>query len=710
MKTALRLLPFLCAAGVVAQPAAASASPHIVETVIVRAHPLPAEQLAQSYRVLSGDELARKLDGTIGSVVGQLPGVGTTSFGQAVGRPVIHGLGGPRVRVMEDHIPSLDASTLSEDHAVTIEPFLADSIDILKGPATLIYGSGAIGGVVDVHTGRIPQVLPAQYFSGDVEARIDDVADQRTGAARFDGAAGQIAWHVDMFSRRLKDYDIPGYAQSAALRRLDDDHDGDHDDDHDDDHEDHNEAVRGTLPNSDLRTTGGALGMSYIGDRGFIGMAVSRYESKYGLPGGTHAHHHDDHDHDHHDDDDHGLDHHGHHDHDDEDDDVRLELKQTRWDLAAGLQDPFVNFTELKVRIGYNDYEHRELESRDEIASRYEVRAWEGRIEALHAPVGGWQGVLGLQVSREDFESSGEEAFAPPSDTDAIALFIVEERPFEGFTLQAGARYEHTEVDAGSVGSESFDTLSASVGAVVPLAEGFELGLIADLAQRAPVAAELYSDGPHLATQAYEIGDPDLDIEQAANLSATLRYGSARLDGSATLYFTRFKAFIFQADTGAEEDGLPVRIWAQEDADFRGVDLEARYRLLVDGPVSLEGRVFYDLVRAELDVTGNDRIPRLPPDRAGIGFESRWQWLTANVDYLRVFEQSRTAAFERDSDAYDDLRVQLSGRFDLAGAALTVFLQGRNLTDDEQRNHVSSIKDYAPLAGRTVLAGMRLSF
>jgi iron complex outermembrane recepter protein len=236
MRYAAGVVGLVYAAGALAQ-AAETRSPHsplsshgVLEEVVVRAHPLPTEQLAQSYRVLSGDELSRRLDASLGAVVGQLPGVSTTSFGQAVGRPVIRGLGGPRVRVMEDHIASLDASVLSDDHAVTIEPALADSIDILKGPASLIYGSGAIGGVVDVHTGRIPEVMPDRPFSGQVEGRFDDVADQRTGVARFDGAAGSVVWHADAFSRRLKDYDIPGYAESSTLRRLEGDsadgHDG----------------------------------------------------------------------------------------------------------------------------------------------------------------------------------------------------------------------------------------------------------------------------------------------------------------------------------------------------------------------------------------------------------------------------------------------------------------------------------------------------
>jgi iron complex outermembrane receptor protein len=317
---------------------------------------------------------------------------------------------------------------------------------------------------------------------------------------------------------------------------------------------------------------------------------------------------------------------------------------------------------------------------------------------------------VGIQIGGEDFSATGEEVFAPPAETATAALFVVEERDFDGFTLQGGARVERVEIDPEGRDSDRFDAFSLSLGAVMPLGSGWELGLVADLAERAPVAAELYSDGPHLSTQSYEIGDPGLDNERAANLAATLRYATERLDASATLYATTFADFIYQADTGAVQDELPVRVWTQDDADFHGLDLEARYALVVDGPVAVEGRVFYDLVRAELDVDGNDNLPRLPPDRAGVGLESRWRWLTVNLDYLHAMDMDDTAAFELETPGYDDLRLQLSGSFEFGASELTVFVQGRNLTDDEQRNHVSFLKDYAPLPGRSVLGGVRVSF
>ncbi len=659
--------------GTAAAVAAPTSSP--IEEVVVRAHPLSGEGLAQPVDRLQGEELARNLAGSLGEVVSRQPGVATTFFGQAVGRPVIHGLGGPRVRVMEDRIASLDASVASDDHAVTVEPFLADDIEILKGPTTLVYGSGAIGGVVDVHTGRIPHALPDEKIEGRLEARGDDVADQRTMAARFDGALGEVAWHADGFFRRLDDYRIPGHPESAALRALEGEEDGGH-------------AESDVLPNSDVDSDGGSLGLSWVGDRGFAGLAVSRYRSEYGLPGG-HAHEGEA---------------------EPESGDVRLDLEQQRWDLEAALDRPLALVESVNVRLGANDYRHRELEGAGEVGTVFDVDAWEGRVELSHVPFAGWSGVLGLQLGREDFEALGEEAFTPATRTESEALFLLEERDFPGFTLQTGARVERVEVEAEDGRRREFDALSASLGVVVPLGASFEVGLLGDLASRAPGAAELFSDGPHAATRSYEIGDPGLDEERAANVSLTAGYENERLRVTGTAYFTRFTDFIYQADSGLERDGLPVRLWSQNDAEFRGIDLELDLALLTEGPVNVDLRTFYDRVHAELSNVAADRVPRLPPERAGVGVEGRWRGLTASVDYLRVMRQDRVAEFELPTDGYDDLRARVALGLPLSGAHVLLFLEGRNLTDAEQRNHVSLLKDLAPYPGRSMIGGVRVSF
>jgi iron complex outermembrane recepter protein len=654
-----------------------------IETVVVIAHPLSAEGLALSAEVLEGEELSRSLRSSIGETVGNLPGVHAANFGQAASRPVIHGLSGPRVRVMEDRIDSLDISVTSADHAVTIEPFLADRIEILKGPSTLLYGTGAIGGVVDVHTGRVPHYMPERPVTGSLELRRDDNGDRETAALRLDGGGGNLAWHLDGFWRDADEYEIPGFAESKALRGLGDE-------DHDDDDEDHDDAVRGRLPGSQLEARGGALGLSYIGERGFFGAAVSRYEAEYGLPGG--------HEHGHHDD-----------DHDDEGTPI-VDLNQTRFDIEGGLENPFRGFDALNLTVGINRYEHVEIEPDGDIATEFDNDAYEVRLELVHQPMAGWRGALGTQYSDREFSAIGEEAFIAPVDTRTLGAFWVGERDLGNFELEAGVRLEGVRTKPTDNRNRSFTSYAFSLGAVIPVEDHWSVGLLADYSARAPIAEELFSNGPHLATGAFQIGNPDLDEEKALSLSINVRYADDDWLFNSTLYYTRFADFIFETPTGDEEDDLPVFVFLQEDADFFGFDAELRRTVARWDGGSLALSAMFDTVTAKLDVSGNDNIPRLPPTRYGVGMHAEWGPVRASVDYQRVRSQNSIADFELPTDRYNDLRAHLAADVPAGRANLTVFVQGRNLTDDEQRQHSSFIKDLAPMPGRTIEAGLRARF
>lgn len=682
-----------------ADAAAAAAAPQDpqrprLETIVVTAHPLSAEGLALASEVLDGQELSRKLQSSIGATVGLEPGVHASTFGQASSRPVVHGLSGPRVRVMEDRIDSLDVSATSADHAITIEPFLAQSIEILKGPSTLIYGSGAIGGVVDVHTGRIPHQAPDAPIAGRAEFQHNDNGDQSTGALRLDGGLGAgsgIAWHLDAFSRDADPYEIPGHAESAALRALEGaETDADPDAGHDDAEGD------GELPGSELETHGGAIGLSWTGERGFVGAAVSILDARYGLPGG-HGHEHDEAP---------G----GAEQEEEPEGNPVLDLEQVRIDFEAALQNPLSGFSSLNLRLGRNDYEHREIEPSGATATEFENDAWEARAELVHEAVAGWEGAFGIQYVDRDFSAIGEEAFIAPVRTRSIGAFWVGERGFDRFDLEAGFRLEDVDLDPEDASADSFTALAASLGIVVPLGEAWSLGVLGDYSRRAPVAEELYSDGPHLATGSFEIGNPELDEEQAWNVAATAKYAADRWYFAATAYYTRFDDYIFQAGTGAEEDGLPVLIYGQADATFKGLDTELRATALRWDGGQLDVRFMFDTVSAELDVSGNDNLPRIPADRIGTGIDLTWGPFNASVDYLRVRDQNDTAEFELPTDGYDDLRMYLGVHLGAGRTDLEVFVQGSNLTDDEQRNHTSFIKDYVPLPGRTVAGGLRLRF
>ena len=656
-----------------------------LEEVVVEAHPLSSEGLSQAVEILEGKELLKDTQVSIGDTLANLPGIHSSSFGPASGRPVIHGLSGARVRVMEDRIDTLDASVTSPDHAVTVESFIANRIEVLKGPATLLYGSGAIGGVVDVHTGRIPHEIPATPASGRVELRGNDNGDQTNAAGRIDGGAGAFAWHVDGFTREADPYEIPGFAESAVQRASEEEEGG----------EEEEEEAFGVLPGSQFESDGGAFGVSYIGASGFVGVALSVLDSNYGLPGG-HEHEHEE----------------GEEEEEEEEGNPTLDMEQTRVDVEVGWSDPIPGFESINFRAAVNDYEHVEIEPNGEVATKFTNEAVETRLELVYADAGQWAGAIGAQFIDRDFSATGEEAFVPPVDTRSLGLFWLGERPLGDYDLETGFRVEWVEQNPSSGSSRDFFAPSASVGLVRDFGTGWRLGLLGDYSTRAPVAEELYSDGPHLATSSFELGNPQLDEESALNLAATLDYSNQSVEWVATAYLTRFNDFIYERATGEEEDGLPVLEYTQGDANVFGIDARARFAVAETNI----GRLFltgdFDTVVAELDKSGNNKLPRTPPTRVGIGLELSGQRIDASINYRLVnsVERDKVADLELPTDGYEDLRFYVGTTLALGERSLQLFVQGRNLTDDEQRNHTSFIKDFAPLPGRTLEAGLRLEF
>jgi iron complex outermembrane receptor protein len=666
----------------------AEADPNVIEEVLVIAHPLSGEGLAQAKTVLEGQTLKQNISASVGETLARQPGISSASFGQAVGRPVIHGLGGARVRVMEDRIDTMDVSVTSADHATTVEPFIADRVEVLKGPSTLLYGNGAIGGIVDVHTGRVPHRVP-DGVEGRAEVRGADNADERSAAGKVGVGAGNFALHLDGYYREADEYEIPGFAESEALRELEEAEGGG-------EGEEEEEAF-GILPGSDLEARGGAIGGSYVGERGFAGLSVSTYRSEYGIPGG-HEHEHEE----------------GEEAAEEEEGNPFIDLKQTRVDFEGALADPWSGATSLNFRLGYNDYEHAEIEPNGEVATLFENEAIDARLELSHEAVGGFIGTGGLQWSDRDFSAEGEESYVPPVKTDTLGVFWVGERPFGTGELEAGVRYEHVEHDPDATQTDSpardFDLIAVSLGLVMPFAERWTFAAVADYATRAPIAEELYSDGAHLATRAYEIGDPTLEEERATNLSATLGYAGERFTLDVTAYYNDFKDFIYERAAGEIEDDLPVFQWSQANAEFYGIDLSASFVAVEFDEGDLGFRATYDEVRGRLKDGDNRNLPRIPPRRFGLGAALNWSAITTSIDYLWVAKQDRVADFELPTESYGDLRIYLGADFPLGERELEVFLVGKNLTDEEQRYHTSFIKDFAPQPGRTVEGGLRLSF
>jgi len=681
-----------------------------IEELVVKAHPLFQDGLAQSLTVLSGDELAEKTLNSLGATIAGEAGIHSASFGAAVGRPVIHGLGAARVKVTEDRIDSLDVSVTSTDHAVTVEPFIADQISILKGASTLIYGSGAIGGVVDVQTGRIASELTGDPFSGRVELRANDNGDGENAAFRLDGeTTGGFAWHVDGFSKKADAYEIPGFVESSQLRAqeaaelADALANGET--------VEVEEEERGELEGSELDIQGGSLGLSYVFDRGFVGISIGRTEGEYGLIG---AHEEE------------GEDDGGDENfsslqiveaEEEEEGTGIIELEQTRVDVEAELRFESSVFEKVNFRFGINDYEHSEIEGSGELGSLFENDAWEGRIELTHTPVLGFDGVIGLQLNDREFSAVGEEAFVEPVDSDTQAIFWVGERHFGEFDIETGLRFEQVDYEPTGTNDEGvpfedtgFSTFSASIGGVLQVTDALKLSALLDYSERAPTIEELYSNGAHLATQSFEIGDENLNEESVVGFTFTGQYDIGALSLSATFYAMEFDDFIYQEDTGAFEDGLRVLEYRQDDSSFVGIDFKAKLGLGQVGQGDLALNALFDIVDAEIDVSGNDNLPRIPADRFGLGLDwASEQWDVA-LNYVHVNSQNDTAAFELASSSYNDVSVRVSRSFAFGEDELSLFIQGRNLTDDDQRNHVSFVKDFAPAPGRTFEVGARFSF
>ena len=705
--------------------------PTNLPTVQVTASPLAgdAESLARPVEVLRDEALDRAKAATLGETVEKLPGVQTTYFGPGVGRPILRGLDGPRVQVLAAGLGTLDASTVSSDHATSVEPFLADQIEVLKGPATLLFGSGAIGGAVNVADGRIARDLPEAPLSGRAEIRGNTVNNERTGMFRLDGVNGNWVIHVDGLLRNTGDYRIPG----LAAVEHDDHDDHDHDHDHDDGHDDEHDAVRGRLENSAIRTWAGAVGATWLGEGGHFGLSASTYRSNYGIPAGAHVHADDDHGHDH------G---HGHgHDHDDDHDDheeahgdVRIDLTQNRLELKTGVYEPLSFLESLELHGAYSDYEHVELEGH-QVGTRFTSTGYDARLQAVQKEAGGWRGAFGLQLGRVDFMAEGEEAFVPATVTDSWGLFVVQERNFDPVKLELGARYDRVDLDpAGGQPRRSFDATNLSAAAIWRVSEAIDLRFGIDGSERAPTQEELYAGGLHVATGSIEIGDNGLATERALRGEIGMHAHNERIDFKLAVYRSGFRDFIYLADTGVAEHGTPVRLWTQADAVFTGAEAEAVLHLADGDRGGWDLRLFGDLVRGELDGSGtrtvafdvphgdhahhysvelaNDgHLPRIAPGRFGADLSWELGGWRASLGAVRYLEQDRVAENEEPSPAYTLVDAHLAYRWERTdGARWEAFLHGNNLGNEEARPHTSLLRDYAPLPGRALAFGIRAWF
>ena len=658
---------------------------HVLDEIIVSATPLErtVEQLAQPTSVLSGDALIRSQSPSIGETLADQPGVSATYFGPVSSRPVIRGQFGERVRVLSNGLDALDASALSEDHAVSIDSILADRVEIVRGPATLLYGSGAAGGLVNIVDSRIHENPLEAPFSGAISVNSDSATGAKSAAGKIDIGDERFALHVDAFNRETDDIEIPGFAESALQRALEEAEGGDE--------EDGEEEAFGVVENTSSSTSNNAVAFSWTGDSGFLGLSMSDYDSEYGIPG----HHHEE--------EEGGAE-------PEEEENVRIDLDQRRYDLIG--QFDFGAFIDsARLRVARNDYTHTEFEG-GATGTVFDILGTDARLELKHRPFGRLEGAVGLQYSNTDFNAIGDEAFVPPSDTEQLSLFVFEEFALsDRWRLQFSARGEQQEITAPLLPTYDETAFGASFGAIWELTDGLSLAGNVALTERHPTSTELYADGPHLAVQRVERGSVTagrgmLRKEQSTNIDLTLRAQTERIEINITGFVNDVDDYIVLRPTTEIEDELPVFEYDQTDVEMYGIEAEALIDIFENGHGHLHARLMSDFVRAE-ESTGQ-YLPRIPPLRYGLGLHYTLDFFEASAEAIRHDDQSRTAVGELPTDGYTMVNAEASIRF--ADEQILAYIRGTNLGNEDARRHTSPLKDLVPLPGRSVQLGIRWDF
>ncbi|AZD37849.1 Zinc-regulated outer membrane receptor [Pseudomonas chlororaphis subsp. aurantiaca] len=642
---------------------------------VITANPLGSQQTAAPSTVLEGDELTLQQQGSLGETLNKQPGVSSSYFGPGASRPIIRGLDGDRIRLLRNGVGALDASSLSYDHAVPLDPVNVERIEIVRGPAALLYGGSAIGGVVNTFDNRIPTEA-IEGIQGAGELRYGGADTTRSSAGKLEAGNGTFALHLDANSRQFNDLKIPGYARS---RHAPPSEDGD--------------GKKGRLGNSDGRQDGGAIGGSYTWDDGYAGLSYSNYDSNYGSPA---------------------------------EEDVRIRMKQDHYAFASELRNLDGPFSSLKFDAGYTDYEHREIEG-GETGTIFKNKGYEARVEARHQPLGPLNGVIGTQVSRSEFSALGEEAFVPQTDTDSAALFILEElQATERLKLSLGGRLEHTRVDPDSKGNErfsqadsssSFTAGSLSSGAVYTLTPIWSVAATLGYTERAPTFYELYANGAHVATGTYEVGDANLSKEKAVSSDLALRFDNGTHKGSVGVFYSHFSNYIGLLGSGrtlndeGEEDagGMPEYTYSGVRARFAGIEAQDHWKLgeSAYGKFALE--LSGDYTRAK-NLDNGEALPRIAPLRlnSGLLWElDRWQ---ARIDVEHAASQRRVPDNESGTDGYTTLGASAGYHFDIGSSQWLAFVKGENLTNQTVRYASSILRDIAPAQGRSIEVGLRTTF
>jgi len=639
-----------------------------IAPVAVTGNPLGVEsdELVVPISVLNGRELSLRRESTLGETLNGIPGVTATQFGPNASRPVIRGLDSERVKIMQNGIGVLDASSLSFDHAVGIDPLIVEQIDVVRGPAALLYGGSAVGGVVNTIDHRIP-TEQLDGAAGRAEARFGGANDQRNGAAVVDIGNGKLAIHADAYKRKTDDLKIPGFAVSRRKSEADGTP----------------RENKGKLVNSSSDGDGGALGASLTFDSGYIGASYSTLNNNYGTVA---------------------------------EENVRIDMKSNRWDIASEFNDLGKVINRVKFRLAHTSYVHKELED-DVVGTTFKNRGIEGSIEAGHTPIGGINGVLGYQFSDTDFTALGEEAFVPNVNTKNNAAYIYEELPIPVndnlmHKITFGGRFGHTTVDSidnpafGPGKNKHFSPNSFALGGIYNINQQWSIASNLSHNERAPSYFELFANGEHVATNQFEIGSANLDKERSNGFDAQLRWKNGKNKFSIGTYYTRFSNFIGLFDTGTTDagTGAPILKFSAVPVVFKGLEGDGKFALTDQ----LNLRVLGDYVHAR-DTRNNDYLPRISPLRLGTGLEYAKNNFNARLDVLHAFKQGNKAKNELTTDSYTNVSALVAYKLPVK-YHVELFAKANNLLNQEIREHASFLKDISPAGERSLLIGARADF
>jgi len=634
--------------------------------------------------VLDAADLTREVRPSIGETLARQPGVTSTSFGPQASAPVLRGLSGDRVRVLIDGIGTLDLSGSGPDHAIAINPLTAERIEVLRGPAALLFGSSAIGGVVNVIDTRIPRHLPDGTVGGDALLGYGTAADQRlaNGAVNVALGGGFVA-HADGNWTKTDDLRTGGHILTKELRE---------------------EALaspdpeiraladlKGDLPNSASESKEGALGLAYVGKEGLnIGASVTRHLSNYEVPIRYSL--------------DPAI----------EAEAPTIDVEQTRYDARAEI--PVGGFfSQVRARAGYSNYKHDEIEDTGEIGSTFLSKGAEGRVELVQATRSGWEGTSGIQYLNRNAKIRGEEKFLPDSRQEQTGLFTVQTLVSGPWRLEGGARVEFSKLTAAAdddLGtpdlSRSFTTISGSLGAQYELGSEWRAGLSLSRAVRAPSVDELFANGPHGGSQTFEVGDPNLDPEKSLGIEATLKTTKGPVHFTGSLFYTHFANYIFQSPTGEIEDDLPVFEYRNGEANFYGFEAQADATLGEALGIKWAGELQADAVHATVKNFGP--APFIPPFRILGALTGERGQFDGRLEVERAFAHDRTAPIETDTPGYTMVNASLDWHVFEANPELSLGLQANNLFDVVARRSTSQLKDFAPLAGRDIRLTAKVGF